>query len=182
MKNRLFLLVSFVPLAVGVQLAPGPSEPVIVEFYHNAPMSVDLLSVRDSAIVVSLVPGLSDDSLSRWPKVIRVIPLGTVSRVRLEGSSRAATYSGWGASVGILLGVGCAAVSASEAGCERANKNLWSGTVGAGVVGCAIGYGIGLGIHDGSVSVTPPWRDLDSLRKLARYPAEEPPWLRERVR
>jgi hypothetical protein len=192
MKNALLVLVSVFPLAVGVQLAPGPAEPVIVECYRGEPITVDLLAVRDSAIVVSLVRDLGDDILSQRTQLIRVIPFTEIASVRLEGSNKATSYAFQGGALGALVGLGIGAAIAPEPSKDLVPlvldpmvKTVYyaGGAVIGGAVGCAIGCGVGSNTRDmGLDLVSPARRNFETLRRFARHPDEEPPWLREKVR
>lgn len=190
MRHALQLLALLVPLTVGFHPENRPGIEVKVHCGRSSTISGELLAVRDSALVICKTLGLDDQALASQPDKIAIIPRQTIWKVRTKFE----TYEGSGALIGgvsgCVLGYAAGCTSVSEPGCEaspgaheRANterrQNTIIGVLVGTLAGTCLGAFIGSTIESEGVVFYDP--NLSSLKPLARFAAEEPAFLRERI-
>ncbi len=175
-------------LSVGFDSRPGEGREVEILLRDGSKITAEILSVRDSSIVVAHPTGLTEEELQRMDKVIAVLPYRNVLQVETPGSSYTLVGLGIGAAVGCATG--CALGSSKSVnqdkndtfGCnaaeEQANNTFAGAAIGTGVgalAGALIG---GASSESAKQLVTPTQRDFRALTGVARYGAQEPGYLK----
>ncbi len=175
-------------LSLGFQSGGSGSKEVEITMTNGPKFHGEILSVRDSSIVVANQAGLSQEELMRHPLRISVLPFREVQSVETAGSSNTVL----GLFAGMAIGcVGGYAIGASEPveqkkddvlGCGAAaekGSNEMTGAALGGLAGGAVGAIIGAGSStNSSVLFSPAQPDFTILKNVARYPAVEPDFLK----
>ncbi len=192
MKRPVLSIILLAFLSVGFQSSPTNPKEVKILLSEGTELSVEILSVRDSSIVIAREVGLSDDELKTSRNTIAVLPFKRVMQVETPGKS----YTAVGLFTGMALGCigGCAIGSAQSVsnqqndtfGCkaqeEKSNNTVEGAAIGAGV-GALVGVIVGGSISSGGTTlVSPTQRDFGSLNFVARYLREEPEFLKSITR
>ncbi len=144
-------------------------------------LTADLISVRDSALVICRVLNVTEGDLQANPSLAEILPFRNIDLVKVEGHR----YVGTGLAIGGLGGalIGGLIGSQVDVGTEMFaglshTTNTFSGVLIGGAGGLLVGAVIGNVISS-------PERIFDSrvtgwtttLREHARYPRNEPKFL-----
>jgi hypothetical protein len=190
MRPALLSLALLVPLTVGFRPESRPGIEVKVHCGRSSTISGELLAVRDSALVICKTLGLDDQALASQPDKIVIIPRQTIWMVRTKFETNEGSGALMGGAAGCALGCAIGYGSVSEPGCdappgarERANTERRQNTIIGVLVGTLAGMGLGalIGSRTESEGIVFDEQSLSSLKPLARYPATEPTFLRERI-
>jgi hypothetical protein len=178
-----------VMVAVCVLLSVGfvpPDDPVEAVFtlQNGGIIKGEVLSVRDSSIVVSMVLGGSEAELSYAEQAWRVITAHDLRSVVIPGKSHLVKGAGVGGVAGLVLG--CATWQQKEAGsfedffADVTGASLAGRAATFALVGCVAGGIVGAAISRPDRTVyAAPASSLESIRALARYKTEEPEFLKK---
>jgi len=141
----------------------------------------ELLSVRDSTITLCTEYSASEKELASLQYPIHTVRTEKIWEITLEGSNYIWTGLGIGAAAGIGIGVLIAENYESEKLDSRWEKFAGSclgGLVGSLVAGLGGGIGALVSTDEVILYEIPPGYKLLPLKSLARYPDEEPEYLR----
>ena len=191
MKPRRYLTVSIIIAATCSLLSPAQAKEVLILMRDGREVRVELLSVRDSALVICPLIDVSADVLQGNPRVATVVPLGSIDRVKVEGKSYVVTGLLLGALGGGIAGglIGSAVTTEPEqkhdvvgtiliTPVERAGNTL-TGVLVGGLGGLLVGGLIGGGASTPESVLDPRVRgDREALRELSRFPRQEPAFLK----
>ncbi len=172
-------LVLFI-LSTGMELDISDPEEVEVRS-SSGQFDAEILSVRDSSLVLVSPSGLSQDDLIKKKGQILVVRDDEIYSIKMAGSSNKAPL--YGGAIGCISGclIG-AALPAKGDGCasEEVNRRMNAEAVGllSGCGGILIGALTGSSTKD-SLWITPIHRDFRALKLLARYPLKEPQFLKD---
>ncbi len=140
----------------------------------------ELLSVRDTTIIIYSIYGLQENQLARLNYPIYNIHNREIKELTIEGSS----YVWTGFFIGIAAGTAIGLVVGSSA--EEKEGGMFEGlpTFAGGSLGSLVGattgsiIGYNLSSEEFVLQEIPPGYDLSILKPLARYQDEEPEYLR----
>ncbi len=192
MVRKILAAILLVVLSVGFRNGGSESKEVEITLGDGTKFDAEILSVRDSAIVVTRNVGASQQDLLADPGSVVALPFSQIAIVQTAGSSYTAVGLFSGMAIGCLGG--CAIGSSQHVeqqkndtfGCnaesEKTTNTLTGaalGGLGGAVVGAAIG---GAASGAGQSLVTMTDRDFQVLRNVARYPAVEPAYLKSLAR
>ena len=138
----------------------------------------ELLSVRDSTITLSTKHSATEYDLRNRVYPINTVQNDEIQEMTIEGSDYIWIGLGIGAAVG--AGIGALGGSVAEAGLfEQSVVIVVYGAIGL-LVGAVVGLSIGdlLSIEEFILQEIPPGYDFSLMKPLARYPDEEPEYLR----
>jgi len=153
---------------------------ITVSKKNGTEINGELLSVRDTSIIICSDIGLSETELARINYPIYNIRNNEIKEVTVEGGWYIWSGMGYGGLGGALLGVALAAATyekssyLSEAGVIIIVGGL--GTLVGAIAGGIVGYA--LSTDDAILLDIPPGYDFSLLKSLARYPDKEPEFLR----
>jgi multisubunit Na+/H+ antiporter MnhB subunit len=165
-------------------LAPSRSEgaKVVLQLPRQLELSGELLSVRDSVLVISTLEDASAEDLSNQTAAIIVVRNQYILHAVVKGESKA----GKGALIGFAVGGGTGALMGLASGDDPQNT-LFSMTAGQkavlagsvlGGLGALIGGIAGWIASPSDVYVEPHSDgDLQILKQFARFPDKEPEFL-----
>ncbi len=153
---------------------------VILSLKNGTEINCELLSVRDSTITICTEHSATEEELASLKYPINTVRNDEIRKITIEGSNYVWTGLGIGilAGTGIGLLVGWAIVGDPQHGYEG------YGIAGGGILGLIVGaiagpiIGAGLSTDDVVIFVTPPGYNLSFMKPRARYPDEEPEYLR----
>ncbi|MCK5086508.1 MAG: hypothetical protein KAQ90_03260 [Melioribacteraceae bacterium] len=138
----------------------------------------ELLSVRDSSIIICKEYSATEEELANLTYPILTIPNGEIEKVTMEGHSYVMIGIGAGLIGGILIGflAGGLAFEASDGGYEEATSSalivFLAGLIAGGIIG-------GTSSTDEVVlKDIPHGYDYSGLKPLARYSDNEPEYLK----
>jgi hypothetical protein len=190
MKIQMLFALSLVILAATIAAPPARAKEIQILLKNRTELSVELLSVRDSALVVCRIPDVTDNLLRSNPRLAILLPLESIDRIRMEGKSYVVTGLVLGALGGGIAGGVIGAAVKTES--ERSNSsfgavlvapiekgaNTLSGVLIGGLVGLLVGTAIGGGASTPEMALNPQSRgEMGLLREYARYPRAEPDFL-----
>jgi outer membrane lipoprotein SlyB len=185
-RRPLLALALALRLSLGVETPKPEWKEVELELRGDVKFRGEILSLRDSSIVVALKGGLSDSELQEGQNLIRVIAKRDILALRTtEGPSSVLPGLAGGSFVGCVIGLGIGASVAVDRspkdtfGCEAQDqriKNETNGSVIGALAGAALGALIGGSIGSEDDLITPQKRDFHLLYRLARY-IHEPEFL-----
>jgi len=138
----------------------------------------ELLSVRDTSIVICSYIGLSENELAIINHSIYDIRNSEIKKLTVEGCNYIWTGLGIGMAGGAAIGT--LGGSASETGSSyKGVPTIVFGIIGS-LAGTAIGSIVGylLSTEEFVLQEIPPGNDFSFLKSLARYRDEEPEYLR----
>ena len=153
---------------------------ITLSLKNGTEINCELLSVRDSTITICTEHSATEEELAKLKYPINTIRNDEIKKITIEGSNY--VWSGLGigilAGAGIGLLVGYAIVGSPKAFYE--GMAILAGGILGFIVGAIAGpiVGSGLSTDDVVLFVTPPGYDLSFLKPLARYPDEEPEYLK----
>ncbi len=143
----------------------------------------ELLSVRPKELLLSPRPGIDDDILAQTTSMIRRVPITTISNLHIEGESKIFQGMGIGFAAGAFVGGALGFASGDDqSGFFRltaGDKALIGGAAG-GLLGLIVGTIAGVSSSQSEVDLGHvQFNDLVTLRAAARYPDEEPGFLKD---
>jgi hypothetical protein len=142
----------------------------------------ELLSVRDSAITMCTEYSATEKELASLQYPIHIIRTEKIWELTLEGSNYRWIGLGIGAVAGIGLGIIVAENYEPRESSDRLatgfGKTCLGGMVGVLVAGLGRGIGELVSINEVILYEIPPGYKLLPLKSLARYPDEEPEYLK----
>jgi len=168
---------SFIPIVLVViaqtSLCAGGSE-VEVLLKNGVRHQGELLAVRDSSILLSMLKNADEEKLSRNLSVIMVIRIDSIIRVMEEGHSHVLAGVGIGLFTGVIAG---AALASKEQPTSNLTSYAYAGIGGlAGLVlGGVVGFAVSGGDQEFRVDVD---AGREALKSSSRYPYGEPSFLR----
>lgn len=176
-------------LSTGMELEISNPEEVEVTSARGQ-FNAEILSVRDSSLVLASPCGLSQDDLINKKAQILVVREDEIYGVKTAGSSNifpGMLFGGTAGCVsGCLIGRSLKVTPTTEPyGCNKSedelrNENGVNYAVGVGAGGILLGAIIGAATSSrDSLWITPVRRDFRALKPLARYPLQEPQFLNE---
>ena len=140
----------------------------------------ELLSVRDSTITLSSKHPTTENELRNRTYPITTVQYDEIQKITIEGSN----YVWTGLAIGVAVGTGLGLIIGSII---QGDASGYAGliTPGSGVIGFLVGAIVGpiIGYESSNeefiLQEIPPGYDMTFLKPLARYPDEEPEYLRE---
>ena len=170
---------------IDYQQEEGVGAEVILSLKNWTEISGEILSVSDSTITICTEYSATEEELASLKYPINTVRNDEIQKLTIEGDS----YVWIGIGIGILGGaaigglVGAATYDPEGTGvAPKIGEGIkTAGIVGLGfLVGAVAGGLIGsaLSTDDIVVQVIPPGYDLSFLKPLARYPDEEPEYLK----
>ena len=146
---------------------------------NGAEINGELLSVRDNALTICTERSASEEELASLKYRITIIQNDEIKEVTIEGSNYLWAGIGYGALGGALLGAttfliaseGSTHITQGAASVIGALLGALAGAIIGGVVGV-------LSTDDFILQKIPPGYTFLPLKSLARYPDEEPEYLR----
>ena len=160
----------------------GEGDRVLLFLRDGTMTSGELLAVRDSSVVISAHRiGLPDKTLENRPELLADIQWGQMQRAEVQEGSHGGIGALAGLGAGLVIGF---VISPQATGNDPVGKSLSSFTTiaimsGTGLLGAALGAGIGGAFPRTELEITVEQpEDLAQLLPYARYPAEEPQFLR----
>ncbi len=188
MTKRLAPVIALILLSTGMDLEIADPEEVEIVTKTRGGFSAEILFVREDALVMASPSGRSESDLMEHQDRIFIIKDEDVQSVKTPGSSHVAVGVLGGGCIGCFTG--CALGSPKEVrsgpndplACNSANEKindqakyaLLGGAAGM-LAGAIIG---GAASTEDSLWITPDRRHFTSLNALARYPYEEPEFLK----
>jgi hypothetical protein len=156
---------------------------VVLLLNNGQEIKGELVSVRDSAVVISTIEDIDEKELASQTASISVIKNQEILHVTVKGKSN--LLKGMG--LGTLIGVGSGALLGLASGDDPPGWFSFSAGEKAAALGILLGgagfiVGTIAGVisSKGSKEIEPlPDLDFSSLKSVARYPAGEPGYLRE---
>ena len=145
----------------------------------------ELLSVRDSTITICEYYSAYDDELAELKYPILAVRNDEIQILTIEGSNNLLSGLGIGALAGTAFGLSIGAIAAASQPEDDEDPNPASTyylvTVPAGfIVGTLFGAVVGAttSVEEIALSDIPPGYDFSILKPLARFPDDEPEYLR----
>lgn len=190
MKTRALVLIAAVTPLAAVSLSTARAGEIRILFADGKEATVELLSVRDSAIVISRIPQNGEVASRIDPDLVTLVPFGKIDRIRVEGKSYVVTGLLLGAAGGAVIGgiIGGSQKTESE---ERNDislmfiapvehgANTLTGVLIGGLGGLLLGAAIGGGASSPEAIIDPGnTGSIEQLRAEARYPRKEPEFLK----
>ena len=147
--------------------------------YNKTEIEGELLSVRDSALIICTEYSATEEELAN--SIYPVIPVrnNEIQEITIEGNS----YVWWGIGIGYLTGaiIGylLGQTGATNDKTDQAFSGLGGGILG-GLIGLAAGGGIGYAFstEEFVLQEIPSGYNFYFLKPLARYPDKEPEYLK----
>jgi hypothetical protein len=188
MKPSIALIALLIPLSVRVDVGTMERKPLVVHLSTGQQLEGELLSVRDSALLMFPKFGVNELTLINSVRAVRVIPFCDVRSIVVLGEDG---HPITGALVGGAVGcaAGCVIGSTKTVkqkpedtfGCQAEQEkqaNTSNGGFLGGIFGSAIGLAVGVSMGGGDVIlIDSTRRDFLPLRYLARYPNGEPEYI-----
>jgi len=145
----------------------------------------ELLSVRDNTIIICEYYSAYDEELAELKYPILPVRNDKIQILTIEGSNNLWSGLGIGALAGTAVGISFGAIAAASQPEDDEDPNPASTyylvTVPVGfIVGTLFGAGVGAAtsVEEIALSDIPPGYDFSILKSLARYPDDEPEYLR----
>ena len=140
----------------------------------------ELLSVRDSTITLCTKHSATEEELAKLKYSITTVRNDEIQELTIEGSSYVwnGLFIGIGAGTGIGVIIGLI-IEADSRGDFKGYKTIGLGMIGfitGAIAGPLVGYS--LSTEEFILQEIPPDYDFSLLKPLARYPDEEPEYLR----
>lgn len=186
MRHLKLVLLLFLPVSFVVPGQIGDAPRVVIRLRTGEERHGEILSVRDQAVVFSSEYGMTQNQLRKKMDLLTVVKTNDIRLVTLEGKSHVLGGMTIGGLLGCMAGylIGSSQPVSEESQdiglgeCERINKGAEGCMVGGGA-GLAAGgiLGVALSTED-SVITGHAAQDVNRLRELARYPGEEPEFLK----
>ncbi len=136
----------------------------------------ELLSVRDSTMAICSKYAATEKELARLAYPINTVRNNGIQKLTIEGSSYAWTGIGYGALGGALIGTLGPLLESKGYTVLKILVLAPLGLLVGGGIGAAVGYGSST--EEFILQEIPPGYDMFFLKPLARYPDEEPEYLR----
>jgi hypothetical protein len=165
-------------LSVGYQAEVSDPPVVTIILTGGTKLTREILSVRDSSIVVVENPGLSQTEILADPIAVAVLPYSGISSVQTVGNAHTILGFLIGMPIGSLGGciIGAAQPDDSKGPINpRATGGGVQGCIVGGLAGAAAGYAWRTG---STVLISPGERNFQALKQVARYPLAEPVYLK----
>jgi UDP-N-acetylglucosamine enolpyruvyl transferase len=187
MSKRVMGVVLFVILSVGFQSGGSDQQAVEISLTDGVKFTGEIISLRDSSVLVAREVGLSYTSLATVKQTLMVLPFARINSIRVVSTHPLA-----GLFIGTAIGCagGCAIGNAAPVeqhkddvlGCEAQSERTDHTIVGAGaggLAGAVVGSLIGSAVTTVDADlISPTKRDFQILKNVARYPGEEPSFLK----
>lgn len=159
---------------------------VIIETINGDHYSGELLAVKDTLIIICETYGVSETNLANGVFPIKGMQNDQITLLVVKGKKHILTGIAVGGGIGAVLG---AAAGASMSGSEwdilfpqSKEEDIASGACCLGVTGGLIGglFGIINSTKDKIIydNVEPSQKDYNLLKQFARYPEQEPEYIR----
>ena len=153
---------------------------VTLSLWNGKEINGELLSVRDSTMIICTQYSATEDELSNLTYPIITFRNDDMKEFTIEGSNYVWTGMGYGALGGAALGtLVVTATYEKNSGISQPYASIFGGILGAlvgAIAGTIVGYS--LSTDDVILQEIPPDYDLAVFKPLARYPDEEPEYLR----
>ena len=142
---------------------------------NGSEINGELLSVRDSSITICAEYSVAEEELANLTYLITIVRTDEMQELTIEGSS----YVWVGVGAGLLVGAGIGYIVANTA----SNDVTYGALIGGGliIIAASVAGGlIGKSLSDEEfvLQEIPPGFDFSLLKSFARYPEEEPEYLR----
>jgi len=148
---------------------------ITISLNYLTKINGELLSVRESSLIICTEYSATEEVLASLKYPITTVPNDKIKELTIEGNDY--TWIGWvgaaaGAGIGVLVGLGTEV------------SDIISPVVGIGFLGLQFGVLVGsivgyiLSTDDVILQEIPPSYNFSLLKPLARYPDEEPEYLR----
>jgi len=138
----------------------------------------ELLSVRDSSVIICTEHSATEKELASLKYPINTVRNDEIKELTLEGTNYVLSGLGIGIAAGTGIGV-LAGLAVEPSGQSYISPELALGVLGfivGAIVGPIVGYS--LSTEEFVLQEIPPGYDFSLLKPLARYPGEEPEYLR----
>ncbi len=185
MSRKLLAAFLFLVIAVpaGSLIAQGAE--VVLALKDGRRVDGELLSVRDSSIVLSTNMRLSEHDLTELADLLVVVRSEEILHVIIKGKSNILSGMGEGLLLGGAIGGALGLLTGDDkSGFIRftaAEKAGW-GAIGFGAVGLIIGTITGIASSTSDKMIEPlPDFDFSLLKQLARYKTGEPEFLKTKL-
>jgi hypothetical protein len=157
-------------------LAQGADVSLLLK--NGQEISGELLSVRDSSLVISTMEDANENDLSTQTVGIIAVRNEELFHVVVKGKSNIVTGMAGGVLYGAALGgVLCSCIPAAS-GLSTPEERAAGGAFVFGAIGFVVGTIAGIASSSNDKLVEPRMNnDFSSLRPLARYPDKEPEFL-----
>jgi hypothetical protein len=144
---------------------------------NRTEINCELLSVRDSTMIICTKHSATEDELANLTYPIANVRNDEIQELTIEGSSYVWAGLGIGIAAGTLTGVLVGTLTGG--GIKYISPELAGGVLGF-IVGAIAGPIVGYLLSTDEVILheIPPGYDLSLLKPLSRYPDEEPEYLR----
>jgi len=151
---------------------------IILSQQNGTEIRGELLSVRDSTIIICSIYGASEVQLARIIYPIYNVRNDEIQEITIEGSNYVWAGLGIGIAGGTLTGILVGlAIGTSRGSYIPAEVGLGVlGFIAGAIAGPIVGYA--LSTEEFVLQEIPPGYDFSLLKPLARYPDEEPEYLR----
>ena len=138
----------------------------------------ELLSVRDSTITLSKKLSATEDELANLTYPINTVRNDEIQEITIEGSNYVSVGLGIGIAAGTLTGylLGSPHAAGTDAIFSTEQAFAVIGFIVGAIVGPIVGYN--LSTEEYILQEIPLGYDMSFLKPLARYPAEEPEYLK----
>jgi hypothetical protein len=146
---------------------------VILSLKYGEKISGELLSVRDSTMIICTEHSATEEELASLKYPITAVRNDEMQEITIEGSD----YVWIGLGIGIVVGTGIGYAAAKASNSVGGIIILVGGAI-VGIIGGPI-IGNALSTEEFILQEIPPGYDMTFLKPLARYPDEEPEYLRE---
>ena len=165
-----------------IQSASAGGRAIDVYLRDSSVVRGELLSIRDTALVITSTPGAPDTMLAAHPGMVSLIGWRNVVQVRSEGRSNVGLGMGIGFAAGLLIGVAAAqSVDANDPDYYNTLTPKLAIPLRSGGIGLCAGALIGLTASSADIDVKPqPGYQFTLLRRYARYEGDEPEHLKAR--
>lgn len=176
------LVVDFIlaSLSVGIQVDYPAGPDVRVKLQSGKEYCGEVLALRDSCVVFSLIHGADSVQLAQSKESILMFYYDAIQDATLPGASYGVTGMLIGAPSGCLTGVAIGSATTKRGSLERlggAAAGGCAGSLAGGLIGGLIGAGAST---EDSVLISATKRDFSALKPVARYKDTEPEFLPKR--
>jgi hypothetical protein len=164
---------------MNAEMESGVGIEVLLLLKNGKEVNGELLSVRDSTIILCSEYSAADEELARLAYPILLFSNNDIQQLAIEGSDYIWTAIGVGTLVG--GGIGALIGSAAHEGSDRyRGLAILAGMIIGGSVGVVAGWiaGYSLSTEEYVMWEIPPDYNWSILKPLSRYPDEEPEYLR----
>ena len=188
MTKPIVAAIALIFLSTGMEWELSDPEEVEITTTTKGSFSAEILFVREDALVMASPSGRSEGDLIEHKERVLIVKKEDVQSVKTPGASHVAGGLLGGGCIGCFAGygLGCSKEVKQEQnyllGCNALNEqadNAAKYTVLGGAGGMLAGAIIGSALStEDSLWITPNQRNFTSLNALARYPYEEPEFLK----